>query len=376
MSNPNWKALSALTQKARRSAARRKKAAASVRLGVEQVEERAVPSGTPLDLTAHGAIGEINGAIFQQYDARPTGTGHINSFVRLQAPNAKVAMQQGYNTDARPLQYNENKSPQFTRSLRLDDLPQVNIGGVLYREFLLDINQKSSQPYLSLDELRLYLGPVANMTGYDEREGVKTLGGYQALYDLDAGGQDNWVKLDYRLNTGSGSGDMLLFIPESCFVNHSENPYVYLYSKFGVNFTGNAGFEEWAAGSGLTAVGSISGYKFGDVDGNGIWDAGEQGLEGWVIYLETDGVDGIGDGEVYTTTDVNGYYEFRNLASGLGEYSTYRVREWITDLQIQDGWVQTTANPVDIILALGEDVTNVNFGNRDQDGSGGSLPPE
>src|SRR5262245_57950460 len=72
------------------------------RLRIEGLEERLVPSGNPLDLTARGAVGEINGALFRQYDARPTGTGVIDSFVRLQVPNARTSIQQGYNTDARP----------------------------------------------------------------------------------------------------------------------------------------------------------------------------------------------------------------------------------------------------------------------------------
>ena len=66
--------------------------------------------------------------------------------------------EQGYNTDARPLQFDENKSPQFTRSLTLGEVPVVNVGGVEYREFLLDINQKSSASLLSLDEVRVFLG--------------------------------------------------------------------------------------------------------------------------------------------------------------------------------------------------------------------------
>ena len=56
----------------------------------------------------------------------------------------------------------------------------------------------------------------------------------------------NWVKLDASLNHGSGSGDMLFFVPDSVFACAGSNPYVYLYSKFGVNYATNGGFEEWA----------------------------------------------------------------------------------------------------------------------------------
>src|SRR5262245_57271593 len=78
--------------------------AARKRLGLEALEDRLVPSGTPtVDLTTRGSFGSINGADFLQFDPKPTGTGVINSFVRLQTSNAKASVEQGYNTSARPL---------------------------------------------------------------------------------------------------------------------------------------------------------------------------------------------------------------------------------------------------------------------------------
>src|SRR5207302_7625167 len=109
-------------------------------LSADSLEARDVPSAATLDLTARGATGSVNGALFTQVDSRPTGTGAINSFVRMQALG-NGTVEQGYNTDARPLSYDENKSPQFTRSLSVASTPAVVIGGVRYREFLLDINQ-------------------------------------------------------------------------------------------------------------------------------------------------------------------------------------------------------------------------------------------
>ena len=50
--------------------------------------------------------------------------------------------------------------------------------------------------------------------------------------------------LDYNLNSGSGSGDMFAYIPESAFVG--ADPYVYLYSEFGFDAGADAGPEEWA----------------------------------------------------------------------------------------------------------------------------------
>src|SRR5439155_16960747 len=127
---------------------------------------------------------------------------------------------QGFNTDARPLEFDENKSPTFTRALHLSELPLVSINGGSYRTFLLDINQNGSQPLLSLDQVRLYVADTTNLTGYDTATGK--LGGNAPVYDLDAG-NDAWVKLDSRLNSGSGSGDMIMAVPEWMFGGHGAN---------------------------------------------------------------------------------------------------------------------------------------------------------
>lgn len=196
-------------------------------------------AGPILDLTAEGSSGYIGLGYFEQYSPQPTGTGYIDSFVRV-STNQEVV--QGYNTSARPLEFDENSSPQFTRALLLSSIPVVNIYGTNYRQFLLDINQTGTNPYLSLDGLEIYLGSAGNLTSY--AISPSNLG--NLIYDLDAGG-DNWVHLDYNLNSGSGSGDMLFSLPDSLFV---VGKYVYLYSRFGENFPNNGGYEEWAVRTG------------------------------------------------------------------------------------------------------------------------------
>lgn len=186
-----------------------------------------------LDLTTEGSWGTINEAIFQQFDGNPTGTGNIDSFIRIQASG----VQQGYNSDGRPVQYNEDTSTQWNHSLLLSDIPIVTNGGIDYREFLLDINQ-NGQNILSLDKVEVYLEATSNILGHPSNFGTP-------VYDLDAG-EDSWIKLNYLLNAGSGQGDMLVYIPDSVFTGLNE--YVYLYSRFGDNFAADDGFEEWAYG--------------------------------------------------------------------------------------------------------------------------------
>lgn len=193
-------------------------------------------AGPTLDLTKAGSSGYIDLAYFVQVDSQTTGTGVIEPFVRL---STNQAVSQGYNTDARPLELNENRSPQFTRSLLLDEVPIVSLNGTLYREFLLDINQKGSLSgsRLSLDTMEIYLASSGDLSGYPTNLGTR-------IYNMDSGA-DNWILLDYRLGRGSGSGDMLAYIPDSCF-DQSYGSYVYLYSRFGEHYANNAGFEEWA----------------------------------------------------------------------------------------------------------------------------------
>src|SRR4051812_6529503 len=134
---------------------------------LEPLDERLVPASMA-DLTTRGASAVVDGgAIVRQVDAQPTGTGFIHSFVRVQGAASGGGAEQGDNKDARPLQFDENKSPQFTRSLTLGDVPVVTVNGVNYREFLLDINQTSKAPKLSLDEVRIYLGSGPALSGYD-----------------------------------------------------------------------------------------------------------------------------------------------------------------------------------------------------------------
>lgn len=291
-----------------------------IRPTLVSLEPRDVPA-TLIDLTAAGAEGAANGAVFQQCDAQPTGTGHIRSFLRIQANG----VEEGHNTDARPLTLDENKSPQFTRSLLLGDVPVVVRDGVAYREFLLDINQKASAPLLSLDELRLYVGGSPTVTGYNAA--THTLGGLAPLFDLDAGG-DVTVKLNYRLNAGSGAGDAFVLIPDAAFAGQPAGGFVYLYSKFGGTWGGSAGFEEWAVRStppgGTPGGGSLAGYAYFDGNMSSTHDAGDLGLAGVVIQLQ--GTDDQGNTVVLTaTTDVSGFYQFTGLRAGT--YSVFRVTD-------------------------------------------------
>ncbi|MBI4355957.1 MAG: PEP-CTERM sorting domain-containing protein [Candidatus Omnitrophica bacterium] len=141
----------------------------------------------------------------------------------------------------------------FNHAIMITDVPRVTIDGIQYREFLLDINQNASDnpSLLSLDEIQIFLSGTANQSVETFTGGILDLTDASLVYRLDAG-SDSWIKMNYTLNHGSGSGDMFAYIPETLFANvyTGSNKFVYLYSRFGENHVNNDGFEEWAVREG------------------------------------------------------------------------------------------------------------------------------
>ncbi len=81
------------------------------------------------------------------------------------------------------------------------------------------------------------------------------------------------------------------------------------------------------------------GVKWNDLDGDGVRDAEEPILEGWVMYLDRNDNSMLDAGEVWTTTDGDtGHYAFTGLRPG-----TYIIRE----VQ-QPGWVQSWPDAVGV----------------------------
>ncbi|MEG4606445.1 SdrD B-like domain-containing protein, partial [Microcoleus sp. F6_B6] len=104
-----------------------------------------------------------------------------------------------------------------------------------------------------------------------------------------------------------------------------------------------------------TVLGSITGIKFNDIDGNGTQAAGELGVAGVTVFLDTNGDGILGVGETSATTGADGSFTFPNLPAG-----TYNVRE-----VVPAGSQQTTPNPPPVILAAGQTTpATVNFGNQ------------
>lgn len=196
-------------------------------------------SAVALSLTNPGNTGILQDAVYLADNPDfPTGSGVIDSFLRVQARNSE----QGYNTDFRPVQFDELTDPIHTRSLLLSDLSSVTIGTTSYYSFLLDTNEpnSASQKLITLNELQIYLGNSASLTGFTSESGFGANSTF--VYSMDQGiDGDSSVTLNDSNGAGSGRADMYVLIPTVKF--SGTNKYVYLYSAF----TDTAGgFEEWA----------------------------------------------------------------------------------------------------------------------------------
>ena len=71
--------------------------------------------------------------------------------------------------------------------------------------------------------------------------------------------------------------------------------------------------------------GSIEGYKWQDLNDNGVFDSNESGIEGWTIYLDDNQNGQLDEGETSTVTDANGFYAFTDVQ--FGSYTVAEVNE-------------------------------------------------
>ncbi len=206
-----------------------------------------------VSLTSAGSSAVINGALLEQADPHPTGTGVFDPFVRIQMNG----YESGFNTDAKKPAL-DAKAGTWTRSLLLSSLVADSYKGTNYYKFALDINEQANaaNSLISLNDFQLFLANSPTINSLGALSGP----GSVKVFDLDGAG-DKTIVLDYNTSgSGSGTGDLFVYVPTASF--QGRNPslnYVYLYSSFGSTDTksplrSDAGFEEWAhiPGSGTT----------------------------------------------------------------------------------------------------------------------------
>jgi protocatechuate 3,4-dioxygenase beta subunit len=159
---------------------------------------------------------------------------------------------------------------------------------------------------------------------------------------------------NFYLNDSAGQNESAIFLDETF------GGTVVPSTGQGMLATGSMNFGNNRQAAGAT----ISGTKFEDIDGSGVFKPGDPGIAGVTIYLDANNNGVLDPGEVSTTTDANGNYQFTNLAPG-----TYYVRE-----VVPPGFIQTTPYPAPIVVSAaggggagpqfgGQTFQGVNFGN-------------
>lgn len=99
--------------------------------------------------------------------------------------------------------------------------------------------------------------------------------------------------------------------------------------------------------------GSVNGYKFNDINGDGVKDANEPKLENWTVKL-TGKTEAGADVSDSAKTDGSGNYSFTNLAPG-----AYEVCE-----EQQSGWAATTPDCQKFDIDKSGETNEVAFGNQ------------
>ena len=192
--------------------------------------------------------GDINGATFSTFDENKAGRGVFPTFLATQnqATFGDDSTNLGYNTDYRPLQFDEVNAAPHTHSLLFSDLGvYTDPDGDTFYSFALDADQRATPGdyhYLNLDEFQIWQTDDPSLTGYDLNT-YSFPSGASLVYDLDVGPDgDSQVIIDYLVSSGgSGWSDMIVDIPTALFSGSYSN--VVLFAQFSND---NDGPQEWS----------------------------------------------------------------------------------------------------------------------------------
>ena len=210
-----------------------------------------VAQATVLNLGSSGS-GSINGALFQTNADHPTGTGVYDPFLTVQ----NSPWEQGYNSSVG--NFDTKREPVWNHEIQFSDLQVTTINGTAYFGFSVDINEPGGvKSGISLDSLSVWTSSTLQSSTSTNSSGYFNGSLGTLRYSLGA----NQVLYDDQ-NTGSGGGDINIYIPVSFFAGTQASDYVYLYQRWGNSdsSTSNGGFEETALIRGLAPVPEMSAF--------------------------------------------------------------------------------------------------------------------
>jgi hypothetical protein len=243
-------------------------ATTAMALGVATVW--ATHGGSFIDLTVDDTQITHNDAIFAQGGVG-AGTGNFDPYLTL-SPGGNVDQESGYNICSEPVlnyptadcpdpQFDEQTGGDRTHELLASVIPVNNVGGTDYREFFLDSNDSGSDPFMSIEVIKIFLDNQPDLTDYDP--GTETFGNddgsaASVAWDLDGDGNQTILLNTQGLESGSGVSDISVLVPDDlfpadCFYGSTTcDTYVIFYTEAGgAGVIGNrdynttAGFEEW-----------------------------------------------------------------------------------------------------------------------------------
>ena len=177
----------------------------------------------------------------------------------------------------------------------------------------------------------------------------------------------NWqIYIDLNRNNSLDPGEPNTFTkPDGSYNFVNVDPGRYLVREVQqpgwVQTTPNPGAIDITGGTNANGInfgnnfptGSISGFKFNDLNANGIYEPTEPKVANWPIYIDLNDNNRLEPNEPATLTNAQGNFSFINLGPG-----RYLVKE-----VPQPGFRQTTPNPTPIFVTNGTNATNLSFGN-------------
>lgn len=213
-------------------------------------------SATLCDLTVINTTCVINGAIFTNNPNRLNiGSGIIAPFLTTQNNGTESGFSTDIASNALPLDDKRNNTSMFTRTLAENNIGTVDVGGQLYVEFFLDVNEPGDSPssLISLDRLTIVNTGVTTPFNVGAPTTLAQLDAmpFQLLYTMG----NNSVLLDANNFKGSGIGyDMSVLIPIADFASildpNDRLVFATSFGQAGATIAGANtadGFEEWAA---------------------------------------------------------------------------------------------------------------------------------
>lgn len=185
--------------------------------------------------------GFINGALFRDPSVDGSaGSGTFRDLYRISPPSGQGnVMEEGYN---RPGVLHTSVPNGFDPYLRMADLIQ-DASQTSYI-FVVDLNESNNATdrYLSVDDLKIWVGGTTDPAVLPNSLSATMAALGIPAFDMNLSGQQNFALLDATLSSGSGGGDLFVFVPKAFFPQNADpNAFVYIYTKMG-SYTGAPGF--------------------------------------------------------------------------------------------------------------------------------------